>query len=126
MADLNKLNSSLFDEISDLLEQPKSMSTKTAMTVQMKLLAAVWQSQNELIDHVREQNGRVKKNEKDIGDLKQNNIMMWVKANRGKAFFVFVGIFAVNSIINWQGIRKPLIHAALHALGLDVPIELIP
>lgn len=126
MADLNKLDSSLIDEISDILEKPKSMTTQAAMRIQLKLMSQIWQSQNELIDHIRVQNGRIGKNENAVAELKKKNIITWISENKTKALGVFIGIFALNSVVNWAGIRRPLLQAVGRLFGVEIPLELIP
>ena len=122
---LNRIDSSLLQEVGESLEADK-LTTKTGMGLMVRMMLSMCQSNNSIMDYIDEQNGRVAKNELAIAHLQKKNIIQWITENKAKAALVFVGIFALNASINWQGIRQPLIKAVLHSFGVDVPLEVIP
>lgn len=126
MADLNKIDTGLFEKVKDVLDEPEKMSTRTGMQLIVEMTFAMIKNQNELIEHVKTQNGRVKKNEDKIATLQDNSLLMIIKKNPTKSFLVMLGVFALNSMVNWAGLRRPLLAAFFRLFGLDVPEELIP
>lgn len=126
MADLNKLDTGVLERVTQILDNESAMSTRTGIILTMEMMSGIYKSQNEIIEHVAKQNGRIGKNEEQIDKLKMNNILMWMQANKRNSVLIFVGIFVVNSMINWAGIRRPILSAIFKHMGLDVPIESIP
>ena len=129
---LNRIDSTLLQEVGESLEADK-LTTKTGMGLMVRMMLSMCQSNNSIMDYIDEQNGRVAKNELAIAqissnqdELKKKNIINWVGDNKLKSVFIFIGIFAVNASVNWQGIRQPLIKAVLHFFGVDIPLEVIP
>ena len=123
---LNELDASILERVGELLSDEKAMTTRTGITLLVEMMSAVYKSQNEIITHVKVQNGRIGKSEKEIEKLKENNILFWIKSNKKASVLIFISIFVFNSMINWSGIRRPVLHALLKHLGIDVPVESIP
>ena len=127
MADtLNKLDPALIERVGKIIEDNTSMSTRTGMQLMIEMMMNVYKSQNEIIEHVRTQNGRVATAEVEIKELKRTSVSRWIKENPKTTFLIFSGIFVVNSMINWQGIRRPILKTILGYVGIDVPLESLP
>lgn len=64
---------------------------------------------------------------RDIRALKKHDVIQWVSDNPKTAGLIVGAMLLLNSIVNWAGIRKPLIHAVfMNLFGLNIPIEAIP
>lgn len=61
-----------------------------------------------------------------VDTLDRTSIVLWARRNPRAAWFAGVGVFALNSMINWSGVRKPVIHSILKAVGIDIPLAEIP
>lgn len=63
----------------------------------------------------------------DIKKLEKHNIVLWVQAHPKTAVFVAAGILIVNSMINWAGLRRPILQGVIHATtGVIIPLENLP
>ena len=126
MAELNKLDTNVLERVSQILDNDSAMTTRTGIILTMEMMSGMYKSQNEMIEHVQKQNGRIGKSEADIEKLKENNILMWMRGNKKSSIFIIIAVLVLNSMINWAGLRRPILHALFNHLGIDVPIESIP
>jgi hypothetical protein len=126
MAELNKLDTNVLDRVSQILDNDSAMTTRTGIILTMEMMSGMYKSQNEMIEHVQKQNGRIGKGEAEIEKLKENNILMWMRGNKKSSIFIIIAVLVINSMINWAGLRRPILHALFNNLGIDVPIESIP
>ena len=126
MAELNKLDTNVLDRVSQILDNDSAMTTRTGIILTMEMMSGMYKSQNEMIEHVQKQNGRIGKGEAEIEKLKENNILMWMRGNKKSSIFIVIAVLVINSMINWAGLRRPILHALFNNLGIDVPIESIP
>lgn len=123
---LNEINSSLIRKVGDILDDTNSISTRDGMKLQLEMTFELIKSHNEVIQQLRIQNGRVGRAETDIAELKQKNIILWITARPKTSLLIFAGVFILNSMINWAGVRRPLLYALLKHLGIDIPLDSIP
>ena len=64
---------------------------------------------------------------KDVSRLKGHDVVEWGKTNPKLAIFSALGLLTLNGVINWSGIRKPLIQGIVHAAtGVMLPLDSIP
>lgn len=123
---LNEINASLIRKVGDILDDTNSISTRDGMKLQLEMTFELIKSHNEVIQQLRIQNGRVGRAEDDIADLKKRNIVLWITARPKTSLLIFAGVFIINSMINWAGVRRPLLYALLKHLGIDIPLDSIP
>ena len=89
MADrLTKLDSKILDTVMDMVENPKGIKTREALQLTLQMMVGVYMSQNEVIDKVETQNGRV-------GKLEGENIVRWVKSNKKAALIISIIFSAI-------------------------------
>jgi hypothetical protein len=63
----------------------------------------------------------------DLNTLKKHDAIGLASKNPKTAWLLFVGVFAVNSMINWSGIRKPILQAIIHFItGVMIPLDALP
>ena len=63
----------------------------------------------------------------DVSALKRHDVVGWAKKNPRSAALFAVGILAVNSMVNWSGIRKPALQAIIHVTtGIMIPLDALP
>jgi hypothetical protein len=121
---LKHVDTALIDEVGRVVQEFGDGSPVEEMN--LRLLSSIYTSQNAIIDRLEIQNGRIEKGEGAIALLEKRNIVSWVLNNKGLAFLTVMVVFAANSMINWQGIRRPLIQALLRTFGIDFDLEAIP
>jgi len=106
-----------------LLEQIDEILKNKRLTEKDRLL---WRVHKYLLAEVpvtrRDISGLRKAQEK----LEKHSIILWAKAYPKMAGLLIVSGLVANSMINWSGVRKPLIRSALLSLGIDVPLDSIP
>jgi len=63
----------------------------------------------------------------DISTLKSHDVIGWAKRNPRGAWLFGIGLLTVNSMVNWSGIRKPLLQSVIHfATGIVIPLDVLP
>ncbi len=99
------VDTTLLDEISDLLKDTGKLPAMTAQRLQLGISLQIANAMNDLkrsmddlVEQKKIQNGRVSKLEARTDALEANNILFWVKKNPRSAFmlgFVFVVLLDV-------------------------------
>jgi len=80
-----------------------------------------------LLQDVPNTRAKIEQVEKDVKELERNSILMIAKRSPRNAAMVVLAIFVANSLVNWQGIRRPILQALIHATtGMLVPIDVLP
>ena len=62
----------------------------------------------------------------DISRLKRHDVIQWMQENKKLSIVIAILLLIVNSMVNWSGIRKPLLQTLLYQFGIIVPIDAIP
>jgi len=63
----------------------------------------------------------------EVDALKKHDVIGWAYDHPRGALLSILGLGAVNSMVNWSGIRKPIIQAiAKNLFGVDLPLDVIP
>lgn len=63
----------------------------------------------------------------EIAPLKRHDVVGWAIEHPRAAWLISIAILVANSMINWEGVRKPLMQAViLHTMGVLVPFESLP
>ena len=63
----------------------------------------------------------------DIVELQKNSIVIQAKRNPKTAVFVFLAVFVFNSMVNWAGVRKPILQGIIYSTtGILVPLDALP
>lgn len=63
----------------------------------------------------------------DTKNLEKNSVLIQAKKHPKAAFITAIGLLVVNSMVNWAGIRKPIIQALiLQTTGILLPLDSIP
>jgi len=71
--------------------------------------------------------GYIKKFDGEIRNLENNNILIQAKSHPKTAAIVTLSFLALNSLVNWQGIRRPILQAAIHLFtGVMIPLDALP
>lgn len=95
---MDLLDTSILEEVDSLLEQTK-ISTPATLQLLTRLVSRVYVSQNEVIKHVRIQNGRVTQLEKDVELLKKKSIINWVENNFKASIAIFISFVLFIDIL---------------------------
>jgi len=62
----------------------------------------------------------------DVRVLKSHDMIQKSAENPKLAAFVFLLVLVINSMVNWAGVRKPLLQAFfLHVFGILIPLDSI-
>ena len=63
----------------------------------------------------------------DISNLKKHDLLQRMKDNPKLSFAIIVLLLLVNGMVNWAGIRRPLLQSIIYQLfGVLLPIDSIP
>ena len=96
---LEKLDDTLLDKVSAWIDNPEKMPTRTGLQLQMEMMRGVYEGVNQLIEHVRNQNGRVGKLEGDVKELKKRSIVNWIEGHFKTSVLILFGfIMLVDAI----------------------------
>jgi len=80
-----------------------------------------------LLEEVPRTRGAVGSLEDDAKLLKKNSILIQAKNHPKTAFLSIAGLLVINSMVNWAGIRKPILQAIiLQVFGVLLPLDSIP
>ena len=63
----------------------------------------------------------------DVAILKKHDAIAWAGRNPKSTWFLGIGFLVLNSMINWAGIRKPLLQGIIHVTtGIMIPLDALP
>jgi len=63
----------------------------------------------------------------DVHQLKKHDAIAWVRSNPRSAWLLGIGVLSVNSMVNWEIIRRPVLQTIIHVVtGIVVPINSLP
>lgn len=63
----------------------------------------------------------------DIANLKKHDIIQRMQENPKLSFAIIIMLLLVNGMVNWAGIRKPIIQTIIYQVsGVLLPIDAIP
>ena len=80
-----------------------------------------------LLEEVPITRGNIFKLSADVAILEKNNIVLQAKKHPKIAAMLMVGLLAANSMINWAGIRRPIMQGIIHiTTGILVPLDALP
>lgn len=107
-----------------LLEEIDAELTKRGISQRDKLML---KSMRYLLEEVPVTRRNIGKLTIDVGILEKSNIVLQAKKHPKTAAMLMAGLFAVNSMINWAGIRRPILQGIIYVTtGIVVPLESLP
>ena len=63
----------------------------------------------------------------DVQVLKSHDVIAYGVKNPKSAWMMGISIFLLNSMINWAGLRKPIMQAVIHfTTGIMIPLDALP
>lgn len=63
----------------------------------------------------------------DVYTLKKHDSIAWAGRNPRTTWFLGIGFLVLNGMINWAGIRKPLLQGVIHVTtGIMIPLDALP
>lgn len=63
----------------------------------------------------------------DVQSLKSHDVIAKAVKNPKGAWIMGISIFLLNSMINWAGLRKPIMQAVIHfTTGIMIPLDALP
>jgi hypothetical protein len=94
MADeIHTLETNMFEKVDELLADTGKISIQTSLRLSLQLQRTTAEALNSLVNHIKIQNGRIGKLEKEVTDLRNKNIINWITANPKSAIMWFVVTF---------------------------------
>ena len=99
MAELNKLDEGVLDKVGAWLDQPEKMTTRMGLQLLVEMMSNVYQGQNDIIEHINKQNGRIGTLESEVKDLKGKSIVNWVEGHFKTSVLIFLGFIVFMDVI---------------------------
>jgi hypothetical protein len=63
----------------------------------------------------------------DVHTLKNHDAIAWAAKNPKGAWILGISLFMANSMINWSGLRKPILQGLIHfTTGIMLPLDSLP
>ena len=120
--ELNEIDTSVFGKVDELLADTGKIPTQTAFRLTLALQRETAEAVNKLVQHVKEQNGRISKLESANTELQQRNIITWILGNpKTSVVYFFAFVLLLDVIVDkFQSADSLYILGALikKALGL--------
>jgi len=64
---------------------------------------------------------------RDVMALKRHDAFAWMQKSPKLATALIFSALILNSVINWSGIRRPIIQSLIHmAFGVSIPLDQLP
>jgi hypothetical protein len=91
--DIHNIETDMFDKVDELLADTGKLNIQTALRLNLSLQKQTAEGVNNIVNHIKVQNGRIAKLEAQTSELMNKNIINWVIKNQKLSvlyFFLFV------------------------------------
>lgn len=107
-----------------LLEEIDTELIKKNITQRDRLML---KSMRYILEEVPITRANISKLNGEVAILEKNNIVLQAKKHPKGAALFMIGLLTVNSMINWAGIRRPILQGIIHVTtGIVVPLDSLP
>jgi hypothetical protein len=80
-----------------------------------------------ILQEIPETRSKIHTMQGEIATLEKSSLVVQAKKNPKTAFVFAILLFTLNSMVNWQGIRRPILQGVIYSTtGILIPLDALP